>query len=191
MTGDRAIRLDVSVPDLGARAGQGERSGGGSRQLPADAHDRQRFEQTLAGASQEEAPQADRPLPSPLDLLGGHRPGAASAPLREPSAPAFDAGRLGDALSRLMVGDGRSGGRQVRMALKEDVLPGVTVVIEEVEGRLQVDFTCSVEDSRLKLVQALPEQAPILARRLGRDVLLRVQTDDDEDPRLTEVAASA
>lgn len=191
MTGERAIRLDVSVPDLGARAGQQERPGGGSRQLLADAQDRQRFEQSLASASPEDAPDGERSLPSPLDLLGGHRPAVASAPRMEPAMPAFDAGRLGDTLSRLMVGDGRSGGRQVRMALKDDVLPGVSVVIEEVDGRLQVDFICSVEDSRLKLVQALPEQAPVLARRLGRDVLLRVQTDDEEDLRLTEVAASA
>lgn len=135
--------------------------------------------------------EAVRDLPSPLTLFG--------APHATPVAPVAEAARTQDELSshlhevvaQLMVGDGRSGGRQVRMDLQDEVLPGVTVVIEERQGRLQVDFLCRQEPSRLRLVAAAPEQAPQMALYLRRDVLLRVQKDDEADPRLFEVAANA
>lgn len=98
--------------------------------------------------------------------------------------------RLTTVIAGLYVGEGAHGGKQVRLDLKEDALPGVTVAIEEVGGRMQIDFTCSVEASRLRLNEAVPEVAPQVAGRLERDVLMRVQTDDDEDRRLLEVAAS-
>lgn len=93
-------------------------------------------------------------------------------------------------LQRLMVSDGSSGNRQVRMMLKEDVLPGVSVVIHEVAGRLQVDYVCSQEASRLRLNDAAPEQARVLAASLNREVLVTVQTDDEEDLCLLEALAS-
>lgn len=98
--------------------------------------------------------------------------------------------RLTTVIAGLYVGEGAHGGKQVRLEMKEDALPGVTVVIEEVGGRMQIDFTCSVEASRLRLNEAVPEVAPDVAVRLERDVLMRVQTDDEEDRRLFEVAAS-
>ena len=98
--------------------------------------------------------------------------------------------RLTTVIAGLYVGEGAHGGKQVRLDLKEDALPGVTVAIEEVGGRMQIDFTCSVEASRLRLNDAVPEVAPQVAGRLERDVLMRVQTDDEEDRRLFEVAAS-
>jgi hypothetical protein len=97
--------------------------------------------------------------------------------------------QIGSSIERLMVDDGHNGQRQVRMELKDELLPGVTVVIQELDGRLQVDFICSVESSRLRLNEAAPEQARSLAESLRRDVLLRVQTDDDEDPCLLETLA--
>ncbi len=138
--------------------------------------------------------EAPRELPSPLSLFGAAQsaPVACLGPLGN-AAEAQEAlsSRLREVVAQLMVSDGRYGGRQVRMDLQEEALPGVTVVIEEREGRLQVDFLCREEPSRLRLVAAAPEQAPQMALYLRRDVLLRVRKDDEQDPRLFEVAAQA
>lgn len=132
-----------------------------------------------------------RDLPSPWMLFGG-APAVPGVPVAQASQAQEElSSHLREVVAQLMVGDGRSGGRQVRMDLQEEVLPGVTVVIEERQGRLQVDFLCRQEPSRLRLVAAAPEQAPQMAQYLRRDVLLRVQRDDERDPRPFEVAAYA
>ncbi len=186
MSADRRIDLNVSVPDY--KAGDLASGLGGSGAQPrkdADPGARDRFEQAMqAGKPPAEAPAA---LPSNAFALFGLRPAASPTPA---PAPAPWSGEVGQAVERLMVGDGSSGNKQVRMELKDDVLPGVTVTVQELEGRCQVDFICAVEESRLRLMAAAPAQAPLLAQRLDRPVLLRVQTDDDADPCLFEVAAS-
>jgi hypothetical protein len=54
-----------------------------------------------------------------------------------------------------------------------------------------VDFVCSNEQSRLQLNRAAPNLANQLADRLKQDVLVRVQTDDDEDLCLYEIVGTA
>ncbi|HZY20516.1 MAG TPA: hypothetical protein VFE82_18750 [Ramlibacter sp.] len=181
MSVDRPLRLDVAVPDFGARSGDGFAPG---QQPRPDPGDRERFEQAMAAAPAAQDGEADQ-IPRPFALFGGIAPAAPAAPAVNPEF----ARQVADTLAALMVDD-EAGSRQVRMELKDDHLPGVTVVVREADGRLQVDFVCSVEASRLRLNAAVPEQAPLLAQRLARPVLLRVQTDDDEDPCLFEVAAS-
>ena len=189
MSMERRIDLNVSVPDF---RGQ-EFHTGGQRQsaLPQpDAQAKSRFDEALAGKNTSEAqPEvAERvSAPNPFSLFGslqppGERPAAGLAPALS--------SRIGDGIERLMVDDGSNGNRQVRMELKDDLLPGVTVALQELEGRLQVDFICSNETSRLRLNEAAPSQAQALAERLRREVLLRVQTDDPEDLCLTEALAA-
>ena len=182
MSTDRSIRLDVSVPDLGARAGEGFASGSG-QQGAADSQARERFDRAFAPPplAPAETGAADA-IPKPFSLFGSVSP-------EQGVSDSTMAPQLHELLDRLMVDD-EAGGKQVRMDLKDDLLPGVSIVIQEAEGRLQVDFICRAEASRLRLNAALPAQAPLLAQRLERDVLLRVQTDDLEDPCLFEVTAS-
>lgn len=141
------------------------------------------------------APQAHREtpreLPSPLSLFGAPQATPVASLGNVAEAQEELSSRLREVVAQLMVSDGRFGGRQVRMDLQEEALPGVTVVIEERDGRLQVDFLCREEPSRLRLVAAAPDQAPQMAHYLRRDVLMRVQRDDEQDPRLFEVAANA
>lgn len=190
MSLERRIDLNVSVPDF---RGQ-EFQTGGQRQsaLPQpDAQAKSRFDEALAGknTSEAQAEVAERvSAPNPFSLFGSLQPPAGS-PAAGGLAPALSS-RIGDGIERLMVDDGSNGNRQVRMALKDDLLPGVTVAIQELDGRLQVDFICSDESSRLRLNEAAPSQAQALAERLRREVLLRVQTDDPEDPCLTEALAA-
>lgn len=135
--------------------------------------------------------ESPRELPSPLTLFGAPQATSVASVGNVAEAQEELSSRLREVVAHLLVSDGRYGGRQVRMDLQEEALPGVTVVIEEREGRLQVDFLCREEPSRLRLVAAAPEQAPQMAQYLQRDVLMRVQKDDEQDPRLFEVAANA
>ena len=89
-------------------------------------------------------------------------------------------------LERLMVEQGSHGARQVRMDLK--TIPGVTVIVREAEGRLQVEFICSNDAARHNLNTQARVQAHVLAQRLNRNVLIRVQTDDEEWPCLNEAS---
>ena len=181
---ERRIDLNLQQAGFGAASLKTGGEGAGAQpRSPADAQDEARFAAALA----KEPAQADgaecEPAPRPFALFGNAPASAAPTPAQRSPNPLAQG--LGDAVERLMVGEGTSG-EQVRMELKDDVLPGVCVAIEEREGRLQVDFICSVERSRLKLTDALPDMAHTLAERLRRDVLMRVQTDDEEDPCLVE-----
>jgi len=190
---ERHIHLDLSLPQSGARSLQAgtDDTGRDAARGAVDPQARKRFERTMAAGPT--SPNSNGPAPAvpppPFALFGA----AASVPVAaQPVAPA-DATltqQLGHAIERLMVDDDHRGNRQVRMDLKNDVLPGVSVVVQQGEGRLQVDFICSVESSRLRLIQAAPVHAQTLAQRLDRDVLLRVSTNDDEDPCLFEVGAN-
>jgi hypothetical protein len=188
MSVDRRIDLNLTLPEPGTaflRGNTGEKESQ-SRQAP-DAKTEERFAAAMAAGKT----LADEPAaPSPFALFGANlRPCIPGDPAKM-THHAQLAEDLGNEVERLMVTDGGEGNRQVRMDLKEDTLPGVTLVIEEREGRLQVDFFCHAESSRLRLNQALPELATILAQRLQRTVLMRVQTDDEDDPCLLEQLVS-
>lgn len=102
---------------------------------------------------------------------------------------------LTQALSRsaeqLLVGDESSGKREVRVELKSDVLPGVSVAIFEADGRLVAAFSCRNEDSRERLNAGAAGLAEEWANSLKRAVLVQVTTDDPDDLRLFEAAAQA
>lgn len=189
---DRSIRLDVGVPDFASRM-DAEANPGSNTNLPkksADPQAQQRFEEAL-NEKPPPAGSSKSPAITPLSLFGSW---SASAPASTPAAaPSLEPALSEALLERLMVdeGNGQGGGKQVRMELKNDALPGVTIAIQEAEGRLQVDFICSVESSRLRLNGAAPGQAQTLAERLQRPVLLRVQTDDLDDLCLFEAAGHA
>ncbi|MBS1196648.1 MAG: hypothetical protein H6R18_433 [Proteobacteria bacterium] len=191
MSVDRQVSLNLSIPNPNAQNLRNDIGGQNTdgRDAP-DAETQERF--AMAMANEKVAPQQTvaNPMPPPFSLYQtAVSPNLAS--YSEKSAGQAElASSLSEEVDRLMVADGSNGNRQVRMDLKDDLLPGVTVTIQENEGRLQVDFICSIESSRLKLSRALPELANTLAQRLQRDVLMRVQTDDDEDPCLQEVLAS-
>ena len=197
MSGNR-IDLNLSAPDLASTLAR-ERGEQAPQSMPMpqpDLRDESRFAAALAAEAGSEADadldaeadaqanaQLANDVPRPFALFGA-RPALASA---EVSAGVLSplAESLGYTVERLMVGEGRSGS-QVRMELKDDLLPGVTVAIEAQEGRMQVDFFCRIERSRLLLNNALDAMAETLAQRLQRDVMMRVQTDDAEDPCLVE-----
>ena len=180
MSIDPHIHLDLATMRLrtdlgGARAGEN----GAQSHAGADPEAEQRFRAALAAGTPGETTPEPASAPAPFALC---RAPAVPPPGTRLAARMELTQQLGGEVERLMVGEGSGGGQQLRVDLKDDVMPGVSVVFEERDGRLQVDFICSVEDSRCKLNAALPDLAPTLAQRLRRDVLLGVQTNDEDDP---------
>ena len=184
---ERRIDLDIglarSMPDLG-------QTGAGSARRDASDADRQAFQQALSSDGGDPAPEtADTPLdtPRPFALF----PGLTASSPASSAAPAGLAQALGEAADRMLVGDGGSGRREVRLDLKAEVLPGVTLSVYEEEGRLVAAFVCASEASRETLNRCAQTLADELAQSLARAVLVRVSTDDPDDPCLFEAAAAA
>ncbi len=190
MTSDRRIDLHLSMPDFGARSLQ---HGSGDHAPGRDAPDAEAERRLAAALAQDglDNPKTADVAPPPFALFQQSVQSIHQGARECLPQQAELANHLGSEVERLMVSDGSNGNRQVRMELKEDLLPGVSVAIQELEGRLQVDFVCSVENSRQKLGSALPDLAHTLAQRLGRDVLMRVQTDDEDDPCVQEALGHA
>ena len=92
----------------------------------------------------------------------------------------------------MLVDDGASGGRpEVRITLRDEVMPGVTVAVYQAEGRMVASFVCANETSREKLIRCAQALADDMSRSLGQPALVQVSTDDPEDPCLFEAAATA
>ncbi|WP_454006057.1 type III secretion HpaP family protein [Alcaligenes sp. Marseille-Q7550] len=156
-------------------------------------------------------PQVQRSVDDESDGFDQAPPGpglAAAAPADQPKSFALypdsvrpaDAGAdtsqslarlLSVAADRLLVGDGSSGRREVRIELKADVLPGVSVSVYEEAAYLVVEFTCSRESSRDTLCRCAQQLADELAGSLRRSTAVRVHTDDPDDLCPFEAAGAA
>jgi hypothetical protein len=188
---DRRIGLETSIPQGMPDLSQ---SGAGSARGEASDTDRQAFERALSQGDdgqqvRAEAEQAAE-TPRPFGLFGS----LAAAPAGQAAAGAAPEGlaqSLSTAADRLLVGDGGSGRREVRIDLKDEILPGVTVSVYEDEGRLVAAFACASEASREKLCACAQTLAAEMAQSLSRPALVRVTTDDPEDPCLFEATAAA
>lgn len=202
MSIDRRINLNTSLarnlPDeLSQELAQ---SGSGQRRQASDT-DRHAFERALAQPGAQDADEPGRQgaqesadaIPRPFGLFGAaglNASGTAAAASASGTPPGLGQD-LAEAADRLMVADGSAGRREVRVELKDDVLPGVTVGVYEEGGRVVAAFACASEASREKLCAGAASLAAELAQSLGRPSLVRVTTDDPEDPCLFEAAADA
>ncbi len=200
MNTGRPVHLDLGMPPSTAfdqRTGQGGQTGGQPRNTDTLGKDAQHLRALLdQQRSATPAPAAAPPAAArPFDLFGTGTPSPAahgSAPATANAAADVPAG-IDDALShmaqRMLVGDGSTGRRAVRIQLADDSLPGVEVEVLEEAGDLVAQFTCAVESSRERLARNAQWLADGLAQRLGRSACVRVQTDDPEDLCLVEVRA--
>lgn len=165
---------------------------------PADGDDTQRFGDLMKGGEQpagerrdEERPAPPDPKQTPFDLFGpptGQKPAASvAAPGNASPNHAPDLGRIAEAVvQRLLVSEGMApGDQEVRIQLKESVLPGTEIRIRTEGGRLVVEFVCTNADS----VRFLDTQREPLAAHLdGRlkthaEVLVTPARDGEFDDR--------
>ena len=187
MTTDRPS-LGFGMP-LGAGTQEQQR---GHQQAPA-AEEAERFASLLDGGPARPGG-AERPASA---AVSPGLPHAGDAMLRmmgavpradERPAPSVG-GLLEELASRLLVADPVHGqGREVRVAVKEQIFPGLEIRIREEAGRLVVELS-SPSPSDLALLRA---DAPAFGRRLGeklgREVEIRLkrrteagETDADDD----------
>lgn len=121
-------------------------------------------------------------LSSPFDLLhaGGAKDMARAKQAVAPRAP--DLQRIVDAVAdRILVRDDPDAGSEVRIQLKESLLPGVEVRIRHDGGRLTVEFVSTNADSTRFLDGQRGGLASLLEARLKSDVEVRVTASDGTD----------
>lgn len=146
---------------------------------------------------EEDGPQGWTPPSTPVDTndvsrfealmhrdRGGQRhselaPEALLGPLRaaEPDQLA-DTEDIGAEIAHLWVGTGLHGAREVRVGLREALLPDTSVRLCESQGRLRIEFTCET----IRVADWLDRKLPVLARELGgqlsRELELSVSLGD-------------
>ncbi|WP_263914209.1 hypothetical protein [Achromobacter sp. 79A6] len=184
MSIDRRIGLETAIPQ-GTGLAQSDGQAPGRHASDAD---RRAFEQALAQDADADGKPPAPPAATPFSLFGAAA-SVATGPAEAPSTALTDA--LLDSAEQLLVADGSQGRRQVRVELKDDVLPGVSVSVYEEEGRVVADFVCANEDSRERLTAMARPLAEQLADSLARPARVRVSADDPEYPCLAETDASA
>lgn len=185
MSNDKTLNLDTHIAAGLPQYGQTAQD---QRREPSDA-DRQAFEQAMRQPETDTPSNTDRtPLSSPFALFGA---GLSVTADTQPAPGAGQPDGLGEQLAQmaqqLLVGDEHHGRRQVSIRLRDSVLPGVTVAVFEEAGSLVASFTCSSEPSRELLCACMNDLASGLSASLGRSAIVRVSTDDPEDPCLVEV----
>lgn len=214
MTNDRPVNLDFGTPrpsgfeappsgSFEARPGNGDsaRPGAGrqdqqDQQLQKDTSKLRELlktdEPSPLQSRREPAPQDDQPdgrhaALNPFDLFG-----SASSVSQEPevAVQAPEISGLEDNLARmarsLMVGESPRGGEAVRMELTAENLPGVVLEVFRDQGAIVAQFVCANEHSRTQLARAASWLGESLSHRLSHDTLVRVLTDDPEDPSPVE-----
>lgn len=111
---------------------------------------------------------------APLSLLARRDEG-------EPPAGADDdpsQGGLASAMERLWVGEGLHGEREVRIGLRNHILPDTAVRMRLLHGRLQLELSCLEAPVARRLAARLDGLARELGSRLGRGVVASVEHID-------------
>lgn len=154
-----------------------------------EAADTTSFRRNSAPLARNEAIAAAESFPAPgvvtLPILPGVNSPEDLLALPEPNSIAL-CEAVARSVDRLLVSDYRNGSRKVRFEVSDEVFPGVTVDVQEAQGRLQVNFICNIENSRLRLVRGMYEIASMLAQRLCRSVLVRIVSCNEHDSCLDE-----
>ena len=195
MSNDRPLHLDVGVPS-GSQWGASQQGASKEPNVRQGLQqDQERLEQLVASPQQAASgshARADQPpsTPSPFDLFRptqGHTVTPSATPVSpHPHAePSLDA-MLQSMVGRLLVNDGYSGRRAVHLQIDDAQWPGVELQVFEAEGLLTALFTCSSENSRLKLCRQAPWLAEQLSQKLQRATCVQVQTDDPTAPCLEQ-----
>jgi hypothetical protein len=117
----------------------------------ANVRDVARFESLMRRTGQQRQ-ESDVPAEALLD------------PLRGPHAQQLaEADDIGNEVARLWVGTGMHSGREVRVGLREALLPDTSVRLFESDGRVRIEFTCGTS----RVADWLDRKLAALAREIG------------------------
>lgn len=184
---ERPVTLDLRTPPqaAGGMPTPTRRDTLGS----ADREAAQRFQHALSDRGPDsEAAASGQPMPSPFDLRLEHSSGAPA--LDPPGEPARLVDAVCDLVDRILVGDGRSGRREVRLTLSDDLLPGVSVCVYQSEGAWIADFETTDPHSFQQLAAPAPDMARQLATLLHHDAVWQV-ADRSDPSRLIRARSAA
>lgn len=173
----------------GGSAGLSDAAGFGSpeERRAADGNDARRFEDLMRGDAGGEEPgggEGGEPAPDGAPLPPGpfalFRPAAGGQEAAAPPAPsAAGLAELAEAVAeRILVSEEGGADAEVRIRIRDGVMPGVEVRLKWAEGRVQVEFACANADSRTFLEGRREALADLLAERTGEEVEVRVSADD-------------
>lgn len=129
-------------------------------------------------------------LPRPTDLFAGGVPQSQEAEPANSKSPMLVTEleeNIAHMARTLMVSQGTQGVTTVRIELGREQLPGVILEVFRNEGTLVAQFICANEQSHARLTRVVSWLGESLSGRLKNDTLIRVQTDDPEDPLPVEV----
>lgn len=90
----------------------------------------------------------------------------------------------------VMVGEGVHGAT-IRLDLGSEHFPGVVLEVFKDQGAIVAQFVCANEFSRTRLANATHWLSSSLSRGIGKDTLVRVMSDDPEDPHPVETRTQA
>jgi hypothetical protein len=100
-------------------------------------------------------------------------------PLRGSNAQALaGTGEIGDEITHLWVGTGQRSAREVRVGLRDALLPDTSVRLYESEGMLRIEFTCGSARVAHWLDRKRAVLARELAERLRRGVVIALLMTD-------------
>jgi hypothetical protein len=176
--------------DIGSAGTPSARPGDtGTRSQSRDEPDPQLTEQFREKMAARDAPADGQGIPPPMrpfDLFG-HATMPADAPQTETQERVND---IQEAVARLLVSDASRGPAEVRIRLKDELLPGTEIRVRENSGRLEIDFVASDPESANWVAAQAETIAGELSRRLRREVRLRVQREGEEAGQVAEAGAS-
>jgi hypothetical protein len=185
---ERRVGLDLGAPGTPS-PGTGSPGTGSQPREEADPGQAEMFRRKLAEGEQASAHGAGtQPLARPFDLFGTGAPppdpkGAEAAERR--------ARVIEETVSRLLVSGGSGAGDpEVRIRMKNDLLPGAELRLVERAGRLEVDFVATDPESAAWLAAQAGTLAAEISRRLRREVRVSVRKDDYDTEPVAESNAS-
>lgn len=105
---------------------------------------------------------------------------------KTPAAPPADLNKVvGEIADRILVSspaDNPAGTQEIRIHLKESVLPNTEVRIYRHAGSLQVEFVTNTKDSQMFIAQRQPEIQKVLGERLANETV-NVSVQDGQQTR--------
>jgi len=177
---DRRVGLDIGAPGTPS-PGTGSPGTGSQAREDADPGLAEMFRRKLEGEPAP-APGPGTQAPTrPFDLFGA----AAAAPDPKAGEAAERRARvIEETVSRLLVSGGSGAGTpEVRIRMKNDLLPGAELRLVERGGSLEIDFVATDPESAAWLAAQAGTLAAEISRRLRRDVRVSVRKDDyDGEP---------
>lgn len=123
----------------------------------------------------------------PFELFSSVPPSSLEpSPLAQPAELKLLDEGLARLARTLLVSENMQGSQTLRMELTAEHFPGVVLEVFKDEGAVVAQFVCSNEHSRTSLARAARWLGESMSSHLKRNTLVRVLTDDPEDPSPVE-----